>query len=62
MEYLCKCNKCNSTLIDENPQVGAKKHELKGLELNMVKSTLGSDLVPFWACPNCLTDEYLTDI
>ena len=32
---LCLCNNCDTTLIDENPQVGAKKHKLKGGEQSM---------------------------
>jgi hypothetical protein len=29
---LCICNNCDTVLIDENPQVGAKKHKLKDIE------------------------------
>ena len=32
---LCKCNMCDSILIDQNPQIGAKEYKLKGTELEM---------------------------
>lgn len=59
-EYLCKCNNCGNILFDENPQVNATKSEIVGTELSMVQISDGDEL--FWSCPNCLTDEYLTDI
>jgi len=57
---LCRCTNCETTLFDENPQVGAPKFELKGGEMDMVQRE--EDGESFWACPNCLTDGYLTDI
>lgn len=59
---LCKCNNCDAVLIDKNPQVDTKEYTLSGNELSMVNCVLGGDLIPFWGCPNCLTDEYLTAI
>jgi len=61
---LCKCNNCDSILIDENPQVDAKEHELTGIEKNMeyVKDEEAQDCDYFWACPECLTDGYLVDL
>ena len=44
-------------LIDTNPQVGAKKHDIGKVKLD--------ELIPIddmKACPRCLTDEYLTDL
>ena len=62
-EYLCKCNNCDSILIDRNPQVNATKFEVpdNALEMAMISSTLEIDANLFWACPICLTDEYLND-
>lgn len=57
--HLCKCNKCNSILIDENPQVKAKERETTGEEKKMVWI---DDEGGFWACPICLTDGYLVDL
>ena len=59
--HLCKCNKCDAVLIDQNSQIGAVEHELKGNEQEMqyLKDN-GGDM--FWACPNCETDEYLSDL
>ena len=62
---LCKCNNCDSILIDQNPKIGAKEHALTGNELEM---QFMQGLVEhsedglFWACPTCLTDAYLTDL
>lgn len=60
-DYLCKCNNCNSILLDQNPQTGAVKQELSRFptikHMKYVKN--GED--SFWACPICQTDEYLTD-
>lgn len=79
-KYLCKCNNCDTVLIDRNPQDDAKQFSLEGKEQEMVLlgSPYGAILTAqeaiqeayeykiepdlFWACPNCLTDEYLTDL
>lgn len=52
MEYICKCNKCNSLLLDTNPQVGSIKFDVDYLNL--------SELVDH-KCPNCDVDDYLDD-
>jgi len=56
---LCKCNMCDSVLIDMNPQINAKEHPLTGSELEMV---LTDDDDPKWVCPLCMTDDYLVDL
>lgn len=58
---LCICNNCNTILIDENPQVGAKKHKLKGYEQSMerVEKSEGEFI---WACLRCGTDGNLADL
>ncbi len=66
---LCKCNKCDAVLIDQNPQIGAAEYDLEeggyatGVgevdEMQYLKDN-GGDM--FWACPNCETDEYLIDL
>ena len=57
---LCKCNNCDNVLIDQNPQVNAPEFELNGTELEMTYEE-SQDGGCFWACPICLTDDYLTD-
>ena len=59
-EYLCKCNNCDVILIDENPQINAEKFELKGGELHMIEAKKDGEF--FIACPNCETDDFLTDL
>jgi len=54
--FLCKCNNCESLLIDTNPQNGAQLHSLNEKELKTL--ILIKDMQ---ACPLCLTDAYLTD-
>ena len=56
MEKICVCNNCETLLIDSNPQVGAKEFEVDGLHLNELVS-----IDDMRACPNCQTDEYLSD-
>jgi len=62
MEHLCICNNCGNILFDENPQVGAKLHPIKGNELHMkqIKDEVTGEY--FWACPICETDNFLMDI
>jgi uncharacterized C2H2 Zn-finger protein len=60
---LCQCNNCDAILIDKNSQTDAIEHNLNGSELDMVFITEDAgDGKDFWACPNCLTDGYLSDI
>ena len=56
-ENLCKCNMCDSILIDQNPQVGAKEYKLKGTEIEM--QYISDDE---WVCPICEVDDYLIDL
>jgi hypothetical protein len=62
---LCKCNNCDSILIDQNPQVNAKEFYLKGTELEMQYNPglimEDEDDERFWVCPICMTDGYLND-
>ena len=58
---LCICNNCDTVLIDENPQVGAKKHKLKGGEQSM-EQLEASEGEFIWVCPKCGTDGFLTDL
>lgn len=55
---ICKCNNCDNTLIDNNPQINAPEFNLIGNELNMCWSVMQQA----WVCPICLTDDYLTDV
>lgn len=64
---LCKCNNCETIMVDENPQVGAKRYLVRDgkTHLNEVVEQMErlDDMgTEFWGCPNCLTDEYLTDL
>ena len=58
--FLCKCNNCDSILIDMNPQVGAVQCELTGDELEM--QFCQEDEGGYWGCPVCMTDAYLIDL
>jgi hypothetical protein len=53
---LCKCNNCDSILIDTNPQVGASLFTGNIRQLDELVS-----VEDMRACPKCNTDEYLTD-
>ena len=57
---LCKCNNCDSVLIDDNPQTNAILHTLKGDEMTMVE-VIDENGVGF-VCPICLVDDYLIDL
>ncbi len=61
---LCKCNKCDSVLIDQNPQIGAKEYPLTGIELDMqwTGGLVENKDEPKWVCPICMTDDYLVDL
>lgn len=61
---LCKCNNCDSVLIDQNPQIGAKEYELKGIELEMqwIDELVENNDDPHWVCPICKVDDYLVDL
>jgi len=62
---LCKCNNCDNTLIDQNPQIGATEHDLKGHELEMQYFqglVENEERELFWGCPICETDDYLQDL
>jgi len=53
---LCKCNNCESILIDMNPKDDTE-YQITGNELEMKW-----DEKEFaWVCPLCMTDAYLTD-
>jgi len=59
---LCKCNNCDSILLDQNPQIGAKEHDL-GQYPNIKHMQYETDENGgFWTCPICETDAYLTDL
>lgn len=65
---LCRCNNCMSILIDHNPQFEAKRYdesradgELKQF-VDLSDDGISHDIHFFWGCPNCRTDEYLTDL
>ncbi|NDV80777.1 hypothetical protein [Bacteroides sp. 51] len=58
-DYLCQCTNCGTILIDESPQVGAKKFILSGNEITMERFC--DEDGGFWGCPKCETDSYLVD-
>jgi len=65
---LCLCNNCGSYLIDHNPKIGAKTYNESCADGELKQFTdlsgynISHDIQYFWGCPNCQTDEYLTDI
>ena len=60
-DYLCKCNNCGDTFIDTNPKTGAVKlnSDRVSKELELIKI---SENTFIHGCPNCRTDEYITDL
>lgn len=61
---LCKCNNCNTILLDQNPQIGAKLHSVnlnKVEVMQYIKDEDSQDQSYFWGCPICMNDDYLTD-
>lgn len=60
-DFLCKCNNCNNVMIDENPKKDAKQIEVPPHVQNMIFWHPEKEEA-FWACPTCLTDEYLKDL
>lgn len=60
LSHICKCNKCDARLFDENPKDDSPKQIPNGNELSMVQ--IDDDGEFFWGCPNCNTDCFLTDI
>jgi hypothetical protein len=68
-DHLCKCNMCDTVMIDENAQPDARLYsydekayckELDETVENMAREDDMGDA--FWACSECLTDNYLTDL
>lgn len=57
---LCKCLKCDVVLIDLNPQIGAKEHELTGKEIEM--QAIEDKNGVYFVCPICETDGNLVDL
>lgn len=50
---LCTCLNCDSILIDTNAKPDAKLYDIDKCPCDILIDN---------NCPNCLTDEYLTDI
>ena len=59
-DFLCKCNNCGTVMIDENPQINAKKKKVTGKVVFM--EYFKEDDMYYLGCPKCKTDEFLTDI
>ena len=60
-DYLCKCNNCDSILIDMNPQIDATEKEVPKDAKYMDYLWDKEGEMYYWACPECETDDYLTD-
>ena len=61
---LCKCNNCDTILLDQNSQINAEQHlvDLTKVEtMQYMKDENTQDQEYFWACPICMTDSFLTD-
>ena len=59
-DYLCKCNNCDTILLDQNPQINQPLVEVPKVTLGMVQ--LEDEGGFFWACPKCSTDSFLKDV
>jgi hypothetical protein len=65
---MCRCNNCDSILIDENPRSDAKRYATAYADgclqqfVDMSDNGVSHDIRYLWGCPNCKTDEYLTDL
>lgn len=58
LTYLYTCNNCESTLIDCNPGLGSVKYAMLPEDLMRLRK-LGV-VKDSYACPICLTDDFLT--
>lgn len=58
---LCRCNMCDSILIDENPQTDSPLYDLKDYPQAKKMVQFHEDDDWFWGCPECKTDAYLQD-
>lgn len=57
---LCKCNKCDTIMIDMNP---TGQSELETDDLDIVGMEFITDKGGgYWACPECLSDNDLVDV
>lgn len=56
--HLCKCNNCDSILLDQNPQIGAEEKETA--DYSTIKNMMWKE--NHWTCCVCQTDDYLTDL
>lgn len=69
---LCKCNNCNTILVDENPRTDAKLYLLQqgkdGIwRTHLNEPVLDGEMIEedgerFFGCGECQTDGYLTDL
>ena len=55
--YVCKCNNCETVMFDENPSTNLVDIDLIDEPIENMETTDNG----VWGCPNCRTDEYLTD-
>jgi hypothetical protein len=61
---LCYCNNCEFVFEDMNPADNSPdfSDDLPFGPLEIIKDEEDGPEEFFWACPNCKTDEYLSDI
>lgn len=63
----CECNNCQTVMYDQNPKTDANELDVTkypdATEMQFMQGLIENDDNDlFWACPVCLTDEYLTDL
>jgi len=56
--YLCKCNKCETIMFDENPSSEKNRVVIEDVDAPIDNMMYCDD---HWVCPNCTTDDYLID-
>ena len=64
---LCKCNNCDTIMVDENAQIGGKRYLIHDGKTHLNEPVEEMERCDdmgdgFWACPVCLTDGYLVDL
>lgn len=63
-DYLCQCEDCSKTLVDNNPPGGAVMEEVPFNTEGTIYYNTGTEEYPMylWVCPFCKSNEHLTSL